>query len=456
MFDIVKLCELATKKSSYYSFSYDKKEDCFVSFKAYGNLTEEEQDHCDTILSLPHRYTPPISFKANNFSMLRDLFITTNGINQEFKNKNQFVRYLESNNLFDDWITLMSSYYAFLTQKYVEANDLKETLAEATVYQSMEDEIVKFRDNYTKLNENTMYVYDETFSNNPFVFSYFLNKNYIILQFKYNTSAIASFNILKSEDEHFIDPYLLKAICTGISFKIPLDRPIYFDPYSVKNSVSFVYTSRARLFGDYLPCSAALYINSLLICLNNVFKDKKAMKRISSSKNQMYLNISKIYKEEDYYPGDNPGEKELMNALTIYNYNDKLLDTLDNTFKTKHKYNYGVQLGAISEFSPENKPLYRIFIRIKNFDTNKVTTILVNTTNTYNPLEKLGEKVLEFFEDNGRPKKMTVTTFYDYIFIATIFLDWSIKVDYDEIDFDNNSKEPEEDIEEDDNDYISA
>ena len=126
MFDIVKLCELATKKSSYYSFSYDKKEDCFVSFKAYGNLTEEEQDYCDTILSLPHRYTPPISFKANNFSMLRDLFITTNGINQEFKNKNQFVRYLESNNLFDDWITLMSSYYAFLTQKYVEANDMLE------------------------------------------------------------------------------------------------------------------------------------------------------------------------------------------------------------------------------------------------------------------------------------------------------------------------------------------
>ena len=40
MFDIGKLCELTTKKSSYYSFSYDKKEDHFVAFKAYGNMRE--------------------------------------------------------------------------------------------------------------------------------------------------------------------------------------------------------------------------------------------------------------------------------------------------------------------------------------------------------------------------------------------------------------------------------
>lgn len=450
MFDINKLCELCTNYSSYYSFTYDKKENHFVPFKTGGNLTEEEEDFADYIVSMPHRFTPPVSFKASNFADLRDTFIQSKEMNASIKNKKQFIKFLEDNNCIGEWIIFWTKFYSLLAQKYVEENSLPETMADSHSYQLLEDELITFRNNYTKLNEHVTYISDDLFGGFPFTFSYFKNKNYIVLQIKYNTSAIAFNSISEIGDENFINPSLAKAVVTGISIRIDLDRDVICDPESIQNTVNFVYSSRGRIMSNTLPLSAALYIETLLYCINLTFKDKRAMKIISSTKNKTSVNLSLMYDDKEFEI-DNPGEKGIMNALSIYTFNERLIADLENTFKTKHKYNYAFKLEAQSEKSlRDNKPMYKIYALIKNLDTKKVTTIYPDSFDSYNPLEDLAVKVLSFFEKNGRYKTITIPTFYDYFYFATIFSDWSTKGDYAQIDF------TEEEIEEDDNDYIQA
>ena len=87
-----------------------------------------------------------------------------------------------------------------------------------------------------------------------------------------------------------------------------------------------------------------------------------------------------------------------------------------------------------------------------------MATIYPKTFDTYNMLELLAEEVLSYFEKEGKPKKVVISTFYDYIFISNVLGDWSVKIDYDEIDFAEKEElsELDDDEDESEDNYIKA
>ena len=447
MFDIRYLCRLCTLKSSNYSFTYDKELKEILVFKSSGKLDEEDEAIIDYLLDNPQRFTPALTLKPKEFTSIRDNFLLLHDIPiQSFKNRKQLIQFLENNDLYLEWEDYLSIEYASTIRKYIEENDIEEPVASIKDYERIEEELntLMSNKNLEVLDPAIMHIIDDLDKTNPFLFGYIKNNSTIILKIDYYSSAIALKNIISDCDDSFIDMDLLNSITTYVSFAIDLNKKIVFDPDSFENSVRFTHSSRAYSVTT-MPLSVSIDVYAMLKAINVMLNDKKCIDTIKNNRGKAYVNVSSAY-ESSFDREFKSGEKEFLNALMVYTFNERILNNIDRKFKTKERTNYLFHIEANKNFT-KGEQAYIVQMKIKNMTTGVITTIDNRSEKTYNSLEILASKLIDYFKENGKPKEFTIPTFFDYIYLSNALDNWDIKVKYDVIDFE---------MEETDDDYIKA